>query len=311
MKKDHNSGDDIAGVVKSLGPDVIGFSEGDRVAAFHVMLAPHGAFAEYAIAPAHTVFAIPTPISFEEAATIPLAAYTAAVSLFVKLELPSPWDVKSREKSDNKKRPLIVYGASSTVGAFAIKLAKVAGIHPIIAVGSSNSAFVEPFLDKEEGDCMLDYRSWKSPADMVTALQDAVRASGVEDGRVWDVFDGISEKGTWDVLSQAIAGPQDATGRKPRIVVVWPGRDYSAADPTVEILPVDVGYVHGKAEGQRLFGLVWGQAFARGLNQGWLKAHPFEVVEGGLDTGLSAALKSLRDGTVKGKKVVIQVSNSK
>lgn len=41
------------------------FKIGDRVAAFHPMMAPHGAFAEYAVAPQHTVLKIPDGISFE------------------------------------------------------------------------------------------------------------------------------------------------------------------------------------------------------------------------------------------------------
>lgn len=63
-----NSGDDIAGTVHELGVNVKKTSEfhvGDRVAAFHPMLSPHGAYAEYAVAPQHTVFTIPESTSFE------------------------------------------------------------------------------------------------------------------------------------------------------------------------------------------------------------------------------------------------------
>lgn len=65
-QKSHNSGDDIAGVVESVGENVTEFRKGDRVAAFHVMRAPHGSFAEYAIAPAHTTFHIPKKTTYEE-----------------------------------------------------------------------------------------------------------------------------------------------------------------------------------------------------------------------------------------------------
>lgn len=63
-----NSGDDIAGTVYALGKDAEATGEfhiGDRVAAFHPMLTPGGAYAEYAVAPAHTVFHVPTNISLE------------------------------------------------------------------------------------------------------------------------------------------------------------------------------------------------------------------------------------------------------
>lgn len=61
-----NSGDDVAGVVEAVGEDVFEFNKGDRVAGFHVMRTPGGAFAEYAILPEHTTFHIPAKISFEE-----------------------------------------------------------------------------------------------------------------------------------------------------------------------------------------------------------------------------------------------------
>jgi NADPH:quinone reductase len=76
-----NTGDDIAGYVEKIGSGVTDFKVGDRVAAFHEMMKPHGSFAEYAIAWEKSTFHIPEKTSFEEAATIPLAAMTAAVGL--------------------------------------------------------------------------------------------------------------------------------------------------------------------------------------------------------------------------------------
>lgn len=65
-KKPQNSGDDIAGIVESVGENVVEFKPGDRVAAFHQMTTEHGSFAEYAIALATTTFHIPAHVSFEE-----------------------------------------------------------------------------------------------------------------------------------------------------------------------------------------------------------------------------------------------------
>jgi NADPH2:quinone reductase len=62
----HNSGDDIAGTIEAVGENVTEFKRGDRVAAFHEIMAPHGSFAEYAIAWAHTTFHLPQKTSFEE-----------------------------------------------------------------------------------------------------------------------------------------------------------------------------------------------------------------------------------------------------
>ena len=60
-----NHGDDIAGLVHSVGSNVVEFKPGDRVAAFHQMGAPGGSYAEYAVSWAHTTFHLPKKVSFE------------------------------------------------------------------------------------------------------------------------------------------------------------------------------------------------------------------------------------------------------
>ncbi|OJZ79989.1 hypothetical protein ASPFODRAFT_148397 [Aspergillus luchuensis CBS 106.47] len=150
-----NAGDDISGIVEAMGENVVGFHKGDCVAAFHEMTTSHGAFAEYAIAPYYTTFHIPDSASFEEAATIPLAAYTSACALFQELEFPEPWSARAKAAGkESIKHPLIIYGESTATGAFAIKLPAAANIHPIITIGSKRSEFIKPFLDENKG-CLL------------------------------------------------------------------------------------------------------------------------------------------------------------
>ena len=60
-----NQGDDISGIVHEVGEGVSEFRPGDRVAAFHEMLSPHGSYAEYAVSWQHTTFPLPPKISFE------------------------------------------------------------------------------------------------------------------------------------------------------------------------------------------------------------------------------------------------------
>ena len=145
--------------MEAVGENAVGFKKGDRVAELHEMMTPHGAFAEYAIAPYYTTFHIPNSTSFEEAATIPLAAYTSVCALFQELEIPEPWSPIAKAAGKNgTKRPLIVYGASTATGAYAIKLAAAANVHPIIAIGSKRSEFVNPFLDASKGDTLVGIR---------------------------------------------------------------------------------------------------------------------------------------------------------
>lgn len=62
----HNSGDDVSGIVEEVGRDVWEFRKGDRVAGLHAFPEPYGAYAEYAILPAHQMFRLPPNISFAE-----------------------------------------------------------------------------------------------------------------------------------------------------------------------------------------------------------------------------------------------------
>ncbi len=60
-----NQGDDIAGVVHAVGANVTEFRPGDRIAAFHEMMAPGGSYAEYAVSWQHATFHLPKKTSFE------------------------------------------------------------------------------------------------------------------------------------------------------------------------------------------------------------------------------------------------------
>jgi NADPH:quinone reductase len=62
-----NQGDDISGIVHEVGEGVSEFKPGDRVMAFHEMLAPGGSYAEYALSWDHTTAKLPPNISFEGA----------------------------------------------------------------------------------------------------------------------------------------------------------------------------------------------------------------------------------------------------
>ncbi|KAJ4111428.1 hypothetical protein NW768_011780 [Fusarium equiseti] len=303
MDKTGNTGDDIAGTVEAIGDNVVGFHKGDRVAAFHEMMTPHGAFAEYAIAHYYTTFHIPESVSFEKAATIPLAAYTAVCALFQELQIPEPWSPLAKTQ---EKRPLLIYGASTATGAYAIKLAAAANVHPIIAVGSQRSEFVKPFLDEKKGDVLVDYTVHDTEDKLVAAIREAIAKSGA---RCFKAFDSVSEDSTVRTITKAIAGPPDASGRKPRVTNILHIENVEGADPSVEIVWSMVGQVHKDDEKDKMLGLTWAAAFSRGLREGWFTPHPYMVGKKGLE-GLEEGLKGLRDGSTKAKKFLTIIAET-
>ncbi|OAL57310.1 zinc-binding oxidoreductase-like protein ToxD [Pyrenochaeta sp. DS3sAY3a] len=278
-----NSGDDIAGIVHSVGSNVWEFSPGDRVASFHEMMTPHGSFAEYAVGWQHTTFHIPKALSFEEAATLPLAFMTAAIGLHLRLGLPDPWTPATQPT------PLVVYGGAGAVGAYVIKLAQRANIHPIIAVAGRGAPFVESLIDRSKGDTIVDYRA--GDAAVVSGIKDALRGA-----KLHFAYDAVSEHNSYTNIVQVLE-PGGA------LTLVLPGKQYEGIPESVVQSVTMVGDAHNK---DKDFAYVYFRYAGRGLSEGWLRPHPHEVVEGGLE-GVERGLKRLKGGEASGVKFVFRV----
>lgn len=289
MGTDLNEGDDIAGIIHELGQGSgnFGFKVGDRVAAFHEMGKPGGSYAEYGLAWAHTTFPLPEKTSFEEGAALPLAALTSAVGLYARLGLPQPW-TPAREPT-----PLVIYGGSSAVGIYAIQLALRSNIHPIIAVAGRAQQHVENFIDRSKGDTIVDYRNGDEA--VVQGIKDALKGQ-----KLYHAFDAVSEKGSYQNLSKVLEQPGS------KITNVLPGRDYSEIPKGIEQSVTTVGSVHDKLKD---FGYVYSRYITKGLEEGWFKAQPQEVVPGGLE-GVQTALQNLKDGKASAVKYVFRIADT-
>ncbi|EKG18492.1 Alcohol dehydrogenase superfamily zinc-containing [Macrophomina phaseolina MS6] len=292
-----NGGDDIAGTVHSVGEGVYEFKPGDRVAAFHEMRTPGGSYAEYAVAWQHTTSHIPESLSFEEAATIPLAALTAVIGNYVRLGLPEPW----RPVTEGQQLPFLVYGGASAVGAFAIKLARLSNIHPIIAVAGKGIPYVETLLDKSKGDAVVDYRAGDEA--VVQGIKDALKASGTTEP-LRHAFDAVSEKGSQVNLVAVLASDALVTNVLPTEKFGPPGfaypSTYRATDWTM------VGDVHGP---QKEVGFLYFRWIFRQIAEKRFAPHPYEVVPGGLG-GVGQGLRNLKEGRASATKYVFRIAET-
>ncbi|KAL6701532.1 GroES-like protein [Trichoderma pleuroticola] len=298
-----NEGDDFSGVVHTVGQGVTEFKVGDRVGVFHKTLSPGGGWAEYAIAWESMAFHLADHVSFEEAATVPLAAITSCLGLYRRLPLPYPWD------PCDTPQPFIVYGAASAVGAYAVKLAVLSNIHPIIAVAGRGIAFVETLIDRSRGDTIVDYRQGDD------AVVEAIKAAlGNKEPEF--AFDAVSEKETVFNISRVMS----KTSGKIVVVLNTPSglipEGISLINSAVETSQVDLGNdaltwpnSKGQSVGITHFTTVMLRFIGRGLNEGWFSAHPHEVVPGGLH-GLEGALTRLKNGSVSATKLVMRISDT-
>ncbi|KAM7207933.1 GroES (chaperonin 10)-like protein [Naviculisporaceae sp. PSN 640] len=305
-----NTGDDIAGVVEKVGSSVYEFKPGDRVAAFHEMITSSGSFAEYAIAYQHCTFHIPPTTSFEEAATIPLAAMTAAIGLYRSLSLPQPWSPPNPSGSPSPL-PLIIYGASSAVGFYALQFAIKSNIHPLICVaGRAGNDYILPYLDKSKGDVLIDYRDGEEK--VVEALKNAAPTS--QDGKklpILHAFDAVSEHGSPAQIAKVFAANKSTSSEtpKPKVTFVLGGdKEGIPDDGSVEHSITMVGNAHRQDEAKE-FAHVYYRYISLGLAEGWFKPHRVEVVPGGLG-GVKTALENLRDGKASGVKYVMRIGET-
>lgn len=107
--KNPKLGADIAGRIEAVGKAVTQFKVGDAV--FGEI--GSGSFAEYAIAPEKSLVHKPDNISFEEAAAVPVAGLTALQGL--------------QQGDIQRRRRVLVNGASGGVGTFAVQIARAFG----------------------------------------------------------------------------------------------------------------------------------------------------------------------------------------
>lgn len=227
-----------------------------------------------------------------EAATIPLAALTAAVALYRHLKLPMPW------APADTAIPFVIYGASTAVGAFAAKLATLGNVHPIIAIAGGGKGYVETLIDRTKGDVVIDYRG--GPDETIRQIRKHLEETGVQVQPRHGLDSGI--------------GPQCAKILKEVIV---PGGSVNLVLPSdFDTSPAiksttSVGDAHNLdgAGDARELAFVLCRYFTRGLQQRTFAGHPFEVRSKGLE-GVEQALRDLKAGRASAVKYVFRVADT-
>jgi NADPH2:quinone reductase len=117
------NGQEAAGIVVAVGPDVTNLRPGDRVAYTGVL----GSYAEYAAVPADRLIKIPSELDFEQAAAAMLQGMTAHYLSH------STYPIKTGETA-------LIHAAAGGVGLLLVQMAKRLGARVIATAGSEEKA---------------------------------------------------------------------------------------------------------------------------------------------------------------------------
>src|SRR6266849_827839 len=133
-----------------------------------------GAYAEYLAVKPAAIARKPSNLSFEEAASVPVASQTAWQGIFTHGHL-------------EKGQTILIHGGAGAVGAYAVQLAAHAGAN-VVATGSGDD---EAYLKSIGANRIIDYRT----ARFENELPDKVDV-------VFDLIGGETQQRSFQVLKK-------------------------------------------------------------------------------------------------------------
>jgi NADPH:quinone reductase-like Zn-dependent oxidoreductase len=167
MKRKRTPGHEFSGIIEAVGQDVTRFTVGDAVFGTTTGLRV-GANAEYIALPetgkTHIITHKPETISFEQAAALLVGAMTA-------LQILQKADVQVGQK-------VLIYGASGSVGTYAVQLAKYFGAEVTGVCSTRNIEMVKSI----GADHIVDYK------------QEDFKQNGTKYDVIFDTVGKISKK---------------------------------------------------------------------------------------------------------------------
>lgn len=196
-------GRECSGEVVETGANATHFHKGDRViAALNVITL--GSFAEYVSVPQQFVYPLPKNLSFEQAATIPIAGLTALRALRDAGEI-------------NQGMHVAINGASGGVGHFAVQIAKVFGAE-VTAINQSEHA---DFVKGLGADKVIDYtkEDFTKSGEKYDIIFDAVAKRSFTECK-----DALTENGIY-VTTLRITGANQERNKRAKAVSGGPTRE--------------------------------------------------------------------------------------
>lgn len=188
---------------------------------------------------------------------------------------------------------VVINGAASSVGAFAVQLAKLARFKVIGIAGVSSQ--VAKDLD---ADVVIDYRN-KSDEELAKDIVEAVKSTSAE---LVGIVDAVSTKESGTLLAEHIL--QAFGGGS--ITTLLPAYGQADAPANVKILMEMVATAYGddSAFAKRMY-----RQLGQWLEEGIFKPNKVKLMPNGLDS-VEEGLALLRNNKVNGVKLVYRIADT-
>lgn len=292
-------GCDYSGTVEKIGKGVTGWKVGDRIAgAVHGgVFTDEGSYAEYLKTDADLAWHVPEETTFEDAATFGIGAVTAIQALFVNMGFTWP-DVPDGIEAQ-PSGVIYIHSGASSVGLFAIQLAKMKGLEVVVSCSPKNNELVKSY----GADFAYDYHMPDVGEQIRRAHSGITRALDCFSDRntltvCTDVVDASLPGGAQVILLRDVPFAKKKKGSNTKFIL-----SYTLFGKAFSLLRVIrfAAVPEDRAALVKFYDMLPSLIKDRGL-----KANPVDVRPGGLQA-VEKGLAEMKAGKVSGKKLVVNL----
>ncbi|QSZ30485.1 hypothetical protein DSL72_000039 [Monilinia vaccinii-corymbosi] len=268
---------DVAGVITAKGEKVTDVDLNDHVFGYPGFTIDSKGSQQYAVLELGCFAKVPSNISDDQAATLPVNLFASALSFWSDklLGIPAPWE--DGQSFDASSQAVVILGGGSSCGKFAVQVAKITGIGKIVVIASSSNT---DELKSYGATHVIDRHG--TDAEIKARVRDAV---GDDLGYVYDPINEKDHSLAVSLLSEKKRG---------KVATLLPVKAASGN--------YDIAQTIGLPQWHKEFSMEFFKLLPGWVESGEIKPLGFKILKGGLNVdAFNQVLDDHRDGKNPGK----------